>query len=233
MTQAGVGGRYCDRPAGWGTRLFGVGGTAAIALLALAGGFFTWTVVRPALQSSEPLVMELRPLANPPAPVRDVAPGPQQVERRQTEIDVVPVRTLSPNAPPAATNEVSEDTPPVDLGLTNPQTTALPSIPAPPAERLSNTAEPDWEAELLAHLGRFRRYPARARAARQQGTVHIRFRMNRTGAVLEANVLRSSGAITLDQAALDTFRRAQPLPAIPQDRPDTLELTVPVEFYLR
>ena len=77
-----------------------------------------------------------------------------------------------------------------------------------------------------------RRVPARARAARQQGTVHLRFRMNRAGSVLSMSVLRNSGFVTLDQAALDTLKRAQPLPTIPKDRPDEIELTIPVEFYL-
>ncbi|WP_313440412.1 energy transducer TonB [Novosphingobium sp.] len=44
---------------------------------------------------------------------------------------------------------------------------------------------------------------------------------------------RSSGSIFLDRAALETIRRAQPLPAIPEGKPDELELSVPVEFFLQ
>ncbi len=120
----------------------------------------------------------------------------------------------------------------VDPGPPVPETTAPKSIAAPAAARLSSDARQSWEAQLLAHLERYRRFPARARAARQQGTVYVRFTMNRAGAVLSASVLRGSGFTALDQAALDTLRRAQPLPAIPADRPDVVELTVPVEFFL-
>jgi len=62
--------------------------------------------------------------------------------------------------------------------------------------------------------------------------VHVTFRMNRQGQVLSSSIARSSGSSALDRAALDTLRRAQPLPAIPDDRPDPLQLSVPVEFFV-
>jgi protein TonB len=71
-----------------------------------------------------------------------------------------------------------------------------------------------------------------ARARHEQGVTHVRFRMNRAGAVLSADILRSSGSATLDRAALDTLSCAQPLPAIPDDKPDPLELSGPVEFFI-
>lgn len=37
----------------------------------------------------------------------------------------------------------------------------------------------------------------------------------------------------LDDAALQTFRRAQPLPPIPVEMKTPQELVVPVEYYLR
>lgn len=57
--------------------------------------------------------------------------------------------------------------------------------------------------------------------------------MNRDGHVLSSSLVRTSGFADLDQAALDTLRRADPLPAIPPERSDEVELVVPVEFYLR
>ena len=104
---------------------------------------------------------------------------------------------------------------------------------APTVNRLSSDARPNWEGTILAHLERFRRYPARARAARQQGTITIRFRMNKAGMVLSSTIVKKSGYYDLDQAALDTLKRAQPLPAIPAEMGDEVELTIPVEFQLR
>jgi protein TonB len=86
---------------------------------------------------------------------------------------------------------------------------------------------------VLARLEKFRRYPGAARSGRQQGVVYIRFRINRDGHVLSSALVRSSGYPALDKAALETLRHADPLPKIPADRPDEIELSVPVEFFIR
>lgn len=231
--------RYCDQPMDWLTRLFGIAGTSMIAALVVGCAFFTWRVVRPMVVSpSAPLVVELRPLAAPPEPRREVATGPERVERQEErpkpEAAIVtpppmvqlPQTTWLVGAVHKPMEAVIDPGPPV------PETTAPKSVAAPAAASVSNDAKQNWEARLLAHLEHYRRFPSRARAARQQGTVQIRFRMNRAGSVLTASIQRSSGFTSLDQAALDTLKRAQPLPAIPQDMPDEVELTIPVEFYL-
>jgi protein TonB len=230
--------RYCERPMGWQTRLFGIGGTAMVMALILAFALFTWRVIRPTiLSSSAPLVVELRPLAAPPEPVRAVAPGVEQIEKQeakpvpQSEMPSIPIIAI-----PLVSSIRTEVQKPVEIADPGPSvadTTAPRSITAPTVNRLSSQVRPDWESLILAHLERFRRYPARARAARQQGTAHIHFAMNRVGTVLSSAIVRKSGSFDLDQAALDTLRRAQPLPNIPADRPDVVELTIPVTFSLR
>jgi len=86
---------------------------------------------------------------------------------------------------------------------------------------------------MLARIAKYRLYPGSARSTRALGVACIHFRMDRAGHVLSATLARSSGYADLDRAALDTLRRADPLPPIPADRPDELELSVPVEFYFR
>lgn len=230
--------RYCDQPMGWGTRLFGFTGTASIIGLVLAGALFTWKAIyQPIRATSQPLtVVELQPLAAPLEPVRNVAPGPEQVEKEEAELEPVtepiPIPLVQFPVPNISARDAPEPVKITDPGPAVPQTTVPKSVAAPTANRLSNDARPNWEGLILAHLERFRRYPARARAARQQGTVYVRFRMNRAGMVLTSAIVKKSGSFDLDQAALDTLQRAQPLPAIPVDRPDIVELTIPVEFYL-
>lgn len=231
--------RYCDQPVDWRTRIAGVAGTVVVAALVAGSALFTWRVVQPMVASPPaPVVVDLRPLAAPPEPAREVAPGPEQVERREIKPEPAPDRVTPPPLvqlplPTPMGRELHESVEEmIDPGPPVPETTAPKTLAAPAAARLSSDASQNWEARLLAHLEQYRSFPARARAARQQGTVHVRFRMNRAGSVLAASVQRSSGFTTLDQAALDTLKRAQPLPAIPDGRPDEIELTIPVEFYL-
>ncbi|MEE4450559.1 TonB family protein [Novosphingobium resinovorum] len=234
-----TGTRYCDQPMDWRTRLVGLTGTVSVIGMVLAAALFTWKTVQQITTSSQPLVViELAPLATPSEPAREVAPGPEQVERQEAkpipEPDVISppplIQLTSPNLTAKEKQEVPEV---VDPGPRVPETTAPKSVAAAPANRLSNDVRPNWEGLILAHLERFRRYPARARAARQQGTAYIRFTMNRAGMVLSSAIVKKSGSFDLDRAALDTLQRAQPLPAIPESRPDIVELTIPVEFYLQ
>ena len=230
------GGRYSENPTDWSSRLAGLAGTSCIAALLAFALLFTWQIVRsPLSPPSRPLVVEFRPLAAPPDPARALPPGPVQMEKQDSKPQPdqnIPPPYIVLRAPSPA--EATTPTPLeiVDPGPPVPQTTAPKSIAAPAAERLSSQTRPDWEASVLAHLERFRRYPPRARAARQQGVTYVRFTMNRKGAVLASAVVRKSGYFTLDQAALETLRRAQPLPAIPADRPDIVELAVPIQFEL-
>lgn len=231
--------RYCDQPMDWRTRLFGFAGTASVIGLVLAAGLFTWKAVyQPVLATSQPLtVVDVAPLAAPPEPVKQVAPGPEQIEKQEAKPEPKPdVLVPTPMIHVPSANQAQKRNDPVEVtdpGLPVPETTAPKSIAAPTTSRLANDARPNWEGLILAHLERFRRYPARARAARQQGTAYVRFTMNRDGMVLSSAIVKKSGSFDLDQAALDTLQRAQPLPTIPEDRPDIVELTIPVEFRIR
>lgn len=231
------GGRYGTHP-GWRARLLSAAGTAAVMVTPLLGTLVTWTTAAPVAPApTAPIVVELLPLAAPPEPVSDLPEGPAEPEQQAAPVrqsKPEPVETVTrilPVIPAPASAPVPEpQTPPAAEPI--PQSTAPRSIPAPPAPRAASNTERTWEALLLAHLERHRRYPASARARQIQGVAHLRFRMNRSGKVLGATVLRSSGAAVLDRAALDTLKRAQPLPAIPKERADEVELTLPVEFYV-
>ncbi|MFT3968116.1 MAG: TonB family protein, partial [Sphingobium sp.] len=231
--------RYCDQPMDWRTRVFGIAGTASIAAIVLMAALFTWKAVLPPVTSTSRslTVVDLAPLAAPPEPVREVAPGPEQVEKQKAKPEpkreTLPVPLIRLPTTVSLSMDVQKPVEIVDPGPPVPETTAPKSVAAPAANRLSSDSRPNWEGLILAHLERFRRYPARARAARQQGVAYVRFTMNRAGMVLSSVIVNKSGSFDLDQAALDTLKRAQPLPAIPADKPDVVELTIPVEFYLR
>ncbi|MBY8825214.1 energy transducer TonB [Sphingomonas colocasiae] len=179
------------------------------------------------------LTVNLLPLAAPPDPVRDVKEGPEQVEQPRQR--AAPQKPATPPVTPVPAAQPAKPAEPIEAAARPPvpETTAPRSLPAPPAPAVSSNMRDSWEARLLAHLERHRRFPADARARREEGVAHIRFRMNRAGRVLAARILRGSASPSLDRAALETVRRAQPLPAIPEALPEEIELDLPVAFFLR
>jgi protein TonB len=84
----------------------------------------------------------------------------------------------------------------------------------------------------MARLAQVKRYPASARARRETGTAYVRFTLSRSGRPSAISLDRSSGVAALDREALDTVRRATPLPTVPENLPAPLTLTVAIEFTL-
>ena len=97
-------------------------------------------------------------------------------------------------------------------------------------DTVPNTAKMTFRSELLRHIARFQRYPRSAERQHLQGTVRTGFSMDRDGRVLSVWVRTSSGQQVLDQAAIDTIRRAQPLPRIPAALPDSLKVDISLGF---
>jgi len=91
-----------------------------------------------------------------------------------------------------------------------------------------------YEAQLVAWLGRYKRYPSRARRLGEEGTAIVRFEVAPDGRVLRATIHKSSGFDSLDDAALRMVERASPVPKPPPGyAAGTAVLTVPVGFKLR
>lgn len=91
----------------------------------------------------------------------------------------------------------------------------------------------NWQSSLMMKLNDAKRYPSRARRARNEGVAYLRFAMDREGNVLSASIERSSGYPLLDEETLELIERAQPLPQPPEDmQGEVLEFVVPVEFFL-
>lgn len=96
------------------------------------------------------------------------------------------------------------------------------------------SAEANWQGLLLAHLGKFKRYPKSAQRRNLEGTPLLRVRMDRAGRVLSFALERTSGHESLDKEVLALIERAEPLPALPPEMTQaTIEIVVPVDFNLK
>jgi TonB family protein len=93
--------------------------------------------------------------------------------------------------------------------------------------------DPTFMSELSQHIARFRYYPASASVLDIQGTAMVTFTLTRDGSLLDPRIVKSAGDEDLDQAALETLKKAQPLPKIPQSMTDDkLKLTLPIIYRL-
>jgi periplasmic protein TonB len=167
-------------------------------------------------------------LISTPDPVsRSQAPSPARAAPdTQPQPRPVPAAPESPPLPTAAASlvavaKIANLEAPPDR---NARSAASAAFAAP------NSIVSDYKKTLFQHIERVEQYPEAARARRLHGVVQVLFAMNRDGTVVGAWVKRSSGSAILDQAAIDAVRRAQPLPRIPSELPDSLNIILPVEF---
>ncbi|SHL52846.1 protein TonB [Sphingobium sp. YR657] len=219
-------------------RWFGLGGTLLIYAIIGLIAFVTITpFVGRRAEAPNLTVFDIK------APAAQADPVPQRKQDVETAEDrpAPPIVERRPVPPvPSVTMQVSETAlSRVEPQLAQPQP-EKPMAPAPepaaaPAHTTpaANSAPDSWEGQVLAALSKERRYPNAARVRRQQGVPYIRFVMDRSGRVLSCRLERSSGYAALDREAVALPNRAQPLPRPPADRRgETIELVVPVEFFM-
>jgi len=89
----------------------------------------------------------------------------------------------------------------------------------------------DYLERLRRRLAQFKKYPPEARRLKQEGTVLVAFVLARDGAVLDAQVDRSSGFPLIDQAVLDMVLNASPAPPLPPEfSGERVTIVMPVRF---
>lgn len=228
-------GRYAEQSTSLGTRLFGMGGVVLIGMVIACGFLFTWIVVHVSQEPAHLSVFNVSPPAARPEPANEKPPGPEQVQKDRAEPvpkkPVIPPPEIQlPNPSPMPVPVVK---PIVDPGPPVKDTTAPEAKPELPAPQPSN-AKPTWEGLVLGALNKVKRYPREAAMRRRQGVPYIRFIMDREGRVLSSGIERSSGFRPLDDEAVSLPKRAQPLPKPPAEvKGETIELVVPVEFFMK
>ncbi len=232
---------------------------AVVVLVHLLGALamLLWARQPPPVAQVRPpqaVMVELAPLPTaPPAPPTELPAGPRQHEAAATPPNAPTVPRLPPAPPvppsPAVARAAATVPPDPNPAASHAAPSEAASASAPPqvaaaagsryaAQQSSAGSDSplpaDWQAQLLGHLERFKRYPRAAQRMRYQGVVAVRYRVDRVGNVLAVELARGSGHAPLDEEALAAVRRASPVPQPPADIPgDPVEVTTPVQFLLR
>ncbi|TDQ83885.1 outer membrane transport energization protein TonB [Dongia mobilis] len=98
----------------------------------------------------------------------------------------------------------------------------------------SQAAQASWEGLVLSHIERFKKYPRVAKRRNQEGMPVVAFVIDRAGNIKNAYLVQSSGHDSLDEEAMATLRRAEPLPALPPEMAGTtVTRSVPIRFNLK
>jgi periplasmic protein TonB len=215
---------------------------AVATLHAMAALSFVRSQQSSDFEAGAPTVMLELPemTAAPTAPPSDLAPGPPEMETEPTpppKEETKPPEEMAEVALPEP--EPPKPQPPVEQR----EATAAPSVELPPstaapptpgAEVKTSAAMIRWQSALAAHLERFKRYPAAARAHHDQGIATVAFTIDHEGHLLRSSIVQSSGSPALDQETLDMLARSQPMPKPPGNTPDrALSFVVPIRFNIR
>lgn len=169
-----------------------------------------------------------------PAPVapQPVQPAPANGNGAITRTNGVDIPVAAPvtvNSVDAVTTSNSVTAVPVDSA---PVQTA-PTNPGSGAHGVSDDPTIGYIAHIRSWLGQHKYYPVAARRSGAQGMVRVYLVVARDGRVLNVAIAGSSGKPVLDQAALNMVKRAEPLPAMPDDLLRTrLEIILPVRYTL-
>ncbi len=119
-------------------------------------------------------------------------------------------------------------------GMAGPTAVASAALPGRSESAASAAPDPgavsDYYRRLETHLARFHRYPETGLSPQPSGMVRVALIVRRDGHVMDAWIETSSGVVMLDEAALQTLRRAEPLPVLPASLPGAIDLIVPLKY---
>jgi protein TonB len=227
-----------------------LGHAGALALLAL------FAAQLPPVPLPEPRKSGIEVMLAPPQPAAETPPPtpepPPVAETEPPPPEPPPVVISKPEPPPpppkpAVHKPVVKPPPPRPQPVREtPQQLPLPlprampqpaqmqtaAIPVPAAPHPAPLVSGNYRASLSAWLESHKRYPDGARSRGEEGRAVLRFRVERSGRVLNYAVVSSTGYPDLD-AAIDAMMRGATLPSFPADMTASdVEVSVTVRFAL-
>ncbi|HHW4200966.1 energy transducer TonB family protein [Campylobacter coli] len=93
-----------------------------------------------------------------------------------------------------------------------------------------------YQALLMAHLTKFKKYPQEAIMQKQEGVVRIRVSIDESGNVLSKELKKSCPYAALNDEALSLFKRASPLPKPPKEmlkNGDKISFVMPIDYNIK
>lgn len=93
-----------------------------------------------------------------------------------------------------------------------------------------------YQALLMAHLTKFKKYPQEAIIQKQEGIVRIRVSIDESGNVLSKELKKSCPYAALNDEVLSLFKRASPLPKPPKEmlkNGNKISFVMPIDYNIK
>ncbi|EOZ2161249.1 energy transducer TonB [Campylobacter coli] len=93
-----------------------------------------------------------------------------------------------------------------------------------------------YQALLMAHLAKFKKYPQEAILQKQEGVVRIRVSIDESGNVLSKELKKSCPYAVLNDEVLSLFKRASPLPKPPKEmlkNGEKISFVMPIDYNIK
>jgi len=189
---------------------------------AIVSAFVHGAIAAAFLVSVRPTITGVRTEPTPAIQVDLFRPGDLAVGGSPLAVAVPPATNAEASLPAAVVVAPSPGAPSPEVGPSR-------AGGAPASTALHPEAVSDYYRKLESHLARFHTYPALT-GKRPEGLARVGLIVNRDGHITDAWIETSSGSRQLDDAAMATVRRSEPLPSLPGDLPSSIDLIVPLKF---
>jgi periplasmic protein TonB len=179
------------------------------------------------------------PAETAPTPLPEPSPPPKVVAPQPEAAPPPPERPSTPQPPPTAAvqprpRQPVQPRPAIAAPAAPAGPTAKPQTSSIPAREMPRSApiSADWQQALAAWLAAHKVYPDEARREGAEGTVELRFTIDRWGRVQQVELVHSAGSSVLDAAA-ESMLRGATLPPLPPTMPqDKVTMTVRIHYRL-
>jgi protein TonB len=159
---------------------------------------------------------DIPPVPPSPAPEPELALPKPQLEEKETPKEEARDPVAEKQRPQQDRQALATAPPHVDAEP------APRSAPSPGQSASLARVQARWEKAMFRQIERHSRgrYPVALERRGVRGVAVVKFRVDRSGRVVNAEIAKSSGWSVLDEKALANIRRASPLPAPPDEVAD-------------
>lgn len=172
---------------------------------------------------------------------RESAPATEAAETAVTQQATLPAGPMASPGTPALTRRIVQagggttptERPTTVHGRSVAREVISRSDGASPPRTISTEPDYGWLAESLwRRVQALKRYPAKAAADRLEGEILLAALVRANGEIVDVRIAESSGSPLLDEAAVETVRKASPLALTKPLTRAQVSIEVPIAYYV-